>query len=189
MSQWNAYEDEYYPDEEEIKRQAEAEKAGAALTTSLFSLVLKILFLFVLFCPAILCAYLILDSLKSYTANLTRWHYFFAMVALVYGIECFVFFMKGCLLGLKKNGNGLWVLLWIICMLYCFVLPALFLHTIIFGMFRPAPGHPTSTLNMISWVAGVLISYYIYARYRLQTNTAPSIVAWAYRIGRKTAGR
>jgi hypothetical protein len=189
MNQWNSHEDEYYPDEAEITRQHKTDQVSAALTTSLFSFVLKILFFFVLFCPAILCAYLILNRFKSYTENLTRLHYFFVMTALVYGIECLVFFVKGWLLVLKKNGNGLWVLLWTICMLYCFVLPVLLVHTAIFEMFRPAPGHPTSTLNIISWISAVLISYYIYARYRLQSNTAPSIVAWAYQIGRKMGGR
>jgi hypothetical protein len=170
---------------EDGKRQAKADKASNALMTLLFSFFFRVFSFIILFCPGIFCAYIILDKLRYNSGNGHGWKYVAAFGAIVYMMECLVFFLKGWFFSLKDKDNGLWVALWIICFLYCFALPALILHTFFYIFFKPATGHATDTLNIISWVLGVLIGIYIYSRYALQSDTAPRLMTWAYRMGKR----
>jgi hypothetical protein len=170
---------------EDGRGQVEADKASTALITTVFIMFFKLISLVILFCPGILCAYLILGGLREYIGNLTGWNYGWTFIAIVYVLECLVFFLKGWFITLKEKGRGIWIIPWLICGLYCFVLPVFMMHTFIFILFKPVPGHPTNTLNMVGWVIGGLISIYIYSRYHLQSDTAPKLLAWAYRVGKR----
>jgi hypothetical protein len=169
---------------EDGKRQAESGKASTALMATLFSYFFKTIFFIILFCPGILNAYLILDGLRHYTRNLTGWNYGGTFITIVYVLECLVFFIKGWCIALKKKDNLVWIIPWLICGFYCFALPVFMLHTFIYILVKPVPGHPTNTLDMISWVVAVLMGIYIYSRYHLQSDTAPRLMGWAYRIGK-----
>jgi len=170
---------------EDGRRQAGADKASKALMTMLFSYFFKIIFLIILFCPGIFCAYLILDELQRYTGNLTGWNYGLTFITIVYVLECLVFFLKGWCIGLKEKESVIWIIPWLICGFYCFLLPVFMLHTFIYILLKPAPGHSTSTLNVISWVVSGIMGIYIYSRYLLQSDTAPKLMGWSYRIGKR----
>jgi hypothetical protein len=152
---------------------------------SIFSLFVRIILLFLVFCPGIMCAYMLLDGIKSYGGNLEGWNYFWAMTGIVYLIECVILFFKGWAEGLKEKRRQLWIIPWSIGVVYCFLFPSLLLHTFIFNLFRPAPGHPTGTLKVISWVLGVSFSTYIYYRYERRSDWAFLLTSWAYRIGQR----
>jgi hypothetical protein len=170
---------------EDGKRQAQADKASTALMTSVFSYFFKAILLIILFCPGIICAYLILAGLRHYAKNITGWNYGLTFIGIVYVLECVVFFLKGWFIALKEKGNVLWIIPWLICGFYCFLFPVIMLHTFSYTLLKPAPGDPTETLNMISWVVAGLIGFYIYSRYHLQSDTAPRLMGWSYRIGRR----
>jgi hypothetical protein len=169
---------------EDGKRQAEADKASTALMRTLFSLFFKMVSLIILFCPGILCANLILEGLRHYTRILTGWNYGWVFITIVYVLECLVFFLKGWSIALQKQNNGVWIIPWLICGFYCFALPVFMLHTFLYSLLKPVPGHPTNTVNMISWVVAGIMGIYIYSRYHLQSDTAPRLMGWAYRIGK-----
>ncbi len=170
---------------EDGRRQAEADRASTALMTTIFSFFFRAISLLLLFCPGILCAYLILGALRHYTRNLTGWNYGWTFIAIVYVLECLVFFIKGWCIALQKKGSGIWIIPWLICGCYSFALPVFMLHTFIFMLFKPVPGHPTNEVSMVSWIVGGLIGVYIYSRYHLQSDTAPRLMGWAYRIGKR----
>jgi hypothetical protein len=169
---------------EDGKRQADADKASAALMTTLFSYFFKMIFFVILLCPGIFCAYLILDGLRHYTRNLTGWNYGWAFITIVYVLECLVFFLKGWCMTLKEKNRGAWILPWFICGCYCFALPVFTLHTFVYMLLKPVPGHSINILNIVSWVVAGLMGIYIYSRYHLQSDTAPKLTGWAYRIGK-----
>jgi hypothetical protein len=169
---------------EDGKRQAEADKANTALMTTLFSYFFKTIFLIILFSPGILCVYLILDGLRPYIRSLTGWNYGWTFIIIVYVLECGVFFLKGWYIALKKKDNVVWIIPWLICGFYCFALPVFMLHTFIYSLLKPVPGQPTNSLNMISWIVAGIMGIYIYSRYHLQSDTAPRLMGWAYRIGK-----
>jgi len=170
---------------EDGKRQAVADRASTSLMTALFSFLFKTIFFIILFCPGILCAYLILEGLRRYTGNLSGWRYGLTFITIVYVLECLVFFLKGWSIALKEKGNVVWIIPWLICGLYCFILPVFMLHTFVYILLKPAPGHPTNTLNLICWLVAGLMGIYIYSRYHLQSDTAPRLMGWSYQIGKR----
>jgi len=170
---------------EDGRRQAEAERASMAFMAKIFLFFFRAISFIILFCPGIFSAYLILDELRHYTQNLTGWNYGWAFVTIVYVLECLVFFLKGWSIALRKKGSVVLVIPWLICACYCFALPVFMLHRFLFMLFKPVPGHPTNTVYMVSWVVGGLIGIYIYSRYHLQSDTAPRLMGWAYRIGKR----
>jgi hypothetical protein len=169
---------------EDGRRQAEADRASTALMRTLFSLFFKAVSLIILFCPGILFAYLILGELRHYSRNLTGWNYGLTFIAIVYVLECLVYFLKGWSIALKKKGTGVWIIPYLFCGCYCFALPIFILHSFIYMLLKPVPGHPTNSLNMISWIVAGVMGIYIYSRYHLQSDTAPRLMGWAYRIGK-----
>jgi hypothetical protein len=169
---------------EDGRRQVEADRASTALMTTMFSSFFKLISLIILFCPGILCAYLILGGLRDYTGNLRGWNYGWTFIAIVYVLECLVFFLKGWSIALKKKGSVGWIIPRLICGSYCFGLPVLMLHTFMYLLLKPVTEHPLDTLNMVSWVVAGLMGVYIYSRYHLESDAAPGLVRWAYRMGR-----
>jgi hypothetical protein len=169
---------------EDGRKQAEADRVSTALMTTVVSIFVKTVLLVILFCPGILCAYFILGGLRPYTGNLTGWNCGGTFITIVYVLECGVFFLKGWSIAGKKKGGVVWIIPWLICGFYCFALPVFMLHPFIFILFKPLPGHPSNTVNMVSWVVAGLMGIYIFSRYHLQSDTAPRLMGWAYRIGK-----
>jgi hypothetical protein len=170
---------------EEAKAQVAADHASTGLMIAVFRLFFHAIVLFFLFLPGIFCAYLLLTWLKKPIGDPHGWDYFWWMLGIVYLLECLVFFLKGWHLRLKDRDNLLWMLLWLICILYCFALPVLMMHEFILGQVRHHPAQDLSTRGMIIiWVAAVVTAGLIFWRYRLHKDTAPPLFRWAYRLGR-----
>src|SRR3984957_11612784 len=102
-------------------------------------------------------------------------------------VECLVFLLKGWSVTLKDKGNGVWIFLRAVCLIYCFAIPVLMLHALIFGQFKHPPGHPMTGLVILSWAGAVILSWLIYRRYSLDTDNAPKLMYWAYWLGRRIA--
>jgi len=51
-------------------------------------------------------------------------------------------------------------------------------------LFKPAPGNPTGTLNLITWVVAGLMGIYIYSRFHFKRPTVPIWTRWAFQIGK-----
>jgi hypothetical protein len=170
---------------EDGNRQAAADKVSTTLMTTLFSYFFKMLFVIVLFCPGIISAYLIMNGVQHYSGSLTGWNYAWVLMAIVYILECFIFFIKGLGIKLKKEGSVLLIIPWLIGGLYCFGFPVFILHTFIFDLLRQVPGHPTNILSIFSWIVSGLMGVYIYSKYHWQLDTAPRCMGWVYRIGKR----
>ncbi|HTJ14814.1 MAG TPA: hypothetical protein VL547_22405 [Dinghuibacter sp.] len=124
---------------------------------------------------------------KIHLYAVNPWRYISFLAVLTYLIECLIFLLKGWSLSLKERQKGLWMLLWGICFLYCFALPLLIARSMIFYGFKPAPHHPVDTLNLISWIAGALLGWLVYRRYRLNVDSAPKLMKWSYLLGRRAS--
>jgi len=102
-----------------------------------------------LFLPGIFCAYLLLGWGRSLLGNPQGWDYFWWMVGLVYVLECGMFFVKGRHLRMKARGNGSWVVLLVVCLLYCFALPVGMMHELIGMKVAGHPGRSLSTRGLV----------------------------------------
>jgi hypothetical protein len=170
---------------QEAKDQVAADRASTSLLLLLFSFFLRIVTLCFLFMPGIFCAYLILYALRTYLGNPKGWDYFWWMIGIVYLVECIVFLLKGWSMTLKDKGNGAWMFLWGVCFIYCFALPVLMLHALIFDQFKHPPGQSITRLEVLCWAGAAILSWLIYRRYSLGTDNAPKWMLWAYRLGRR----
>lgn len=155
------------------------------LPTYLFILILAILNYLILFSPAILLTYFILEKLRWFTAGLSKWPYFFLYLSIVYLLECAVFFLKGWLISLRLQNHKLWIAVFILLSLYCLILPTLFFQALIVGTFVSYPNRPTANSNILIWVISAVIGLYIYYRYNLTKDTCPKFFLWSYRLGFK----
>jgi len=145
------------------KAAAENEKASDALMYSVFALFGSISLLILLFCPGIFVAWLILEKYRV-SGKLKGWNYFWVMLTIILVLEILTVLFKTLSNWLRARDNWLWILPWLIYFLYCFVLPGLLVHTFVYDMFERAPGRPTDTLNIISWVLGLVAACLVYSR-------------------------
>lgn len=91
-----------------------------------------------------------------------------------------VFFVKGLLIGLKNKSNLLWVPLFIICISFTCLFPALFIHNNIQPwLHRISP----NSGNLIAWGTSILFGLYVYSRYHFLTNIAPVGALFSYQLG------
>lgn len=97
--------------------------------------------------------YLILEAAKVHLYAINPWRYIGLLAVLTYLVECLIFLLKGWSMSMRGRQKGLWMLLWGICFVYCFVLPVWIAKSMIFYGFKPAPPHPVDTLNVVSWIA------------------------------------
>lgn len=182
MSNVDYYESQGFT-REEAKRQVASDRASAHLIGLLFQWIFKFFLLLFLFAPGIFCAYVILEALKGRLTDLKGWNYFFALVGTVYVVECLFFLLKGFYIALREKGNGIWMVLWFICFLYCFALPVLMAHAIIIFQFRRPV--PTTGFVIGCWIGAMALGFLIFRRYQLDRDYAPDWMYWVYRLGRK----
>ena len=169
---------------EDGRRQAQSDRRNGSVMTTLFGFVFRIFFFIVLISPGILCAYFILATVKHRNAHLTGSTYGWTFVAVVYALECVAFFLKGWGIALQKRNSILWIIPWVICMFYGFAFPVYVLHFFTYNLFKPVPGNPTETLNLITWVVAGLMGIYIYSRFHFKRATVPIWTRWAFQIGK-----
>jgi hypothetical protein len=167
---------------EDGRRQAQSDRRNGSVMTTLVAFFFKTFFLIALFCPGIFCAYFILAAVKHYNAHLTGWTYGWTFIAVVFALESVVFFMKGWGIALRKRNSALWIIPWVICAFYGFALPVYVIHIFGYNLFKPVPGNPTSTLNLITWVVAGLMGIYIYSRFYFKRSHVPGWAGWAHRI-------
>lgn len=91
-----------------------------------------------------------------------------------------VYFVKGLLIGLKNKSNLLWVPLFIICISFTCLFPALFIHNNIRPWLHTIS--PNSG-NLMAWLTSILMGIYVYSRYHFLTNIAPMAALFAYQFG------
>jgi len=168
---------------EDGRRQAQSERRSGSVMATLVALFFKTFLLIVLLCPGIFCAYFILALVTQYNAHLIGWTYAWTFITIVYVLECVVFCLKGWGIALKKKNIIFWVIPWLICAFYGFALPVYFVHLFGYNLFKPAPGNPTGTLNLITWVVAGLMGIYIYSRFHFKRPTVPVWTRWAFKIG------
>jgi len=126
-----------------------------------------------------------MNGVQHHSGSLTGWNYAWGLIAIVYFLESLVFYIKGFGIMLKKKGSVLWIIPWLIGGLYCFGFPVFILHTFIYDLLKPVPGHPTNILSICSWIVAGVMGVYIYSRYHWQLDTAPRWMGWAYRMGKR----
>lgn len=169
---------------EDGRRQAQSERRSGSVMATLIASLFRIFFFFVLIIPGILCAYFILCASKQYNAHSTGWSYGWTFVAIVYMLECLAFFLKGWGIALQKRNSIFWIVPWVICAFYGFAIPVYGIHIFGYNLFKPVPGNPTGTVNLIAWVVAGLMGIYIYSRFHFKRTGVPRWAGWAHRIGR-----
>jgi hypothetical protein len=169
---------------EDGRRQAQSERRNGSVITTLGAFFFRILFLIVLISPGLFCAYFILAAVKRDNAPLTGWTYGWTFVAVVFALECMVFFLKGWGIALQKRNSIIWIIPWIICLFYGFALPVYGIHLFGYNLFKPVPGNPTGTLNLITWVVAGVMGIYIYSRFRFKRATVSIWARWAFQMGK-----
>jgi hypothetical protein len=169
---------------EDGRRQALLDRRSGSVMTTLVTSFFRIFLLIVLVSPGLFCAYFILAAVKHDNVHLTGWTYGWTFVAVVYGLECGMFFLKGWGVALQKRNSPLWIIPWIVCLFYGFALPVYGIHIFGYNMFKPAPGNPVSTLNLITWVAAGLMGIYIYSRFHFKRPAVPMWTRWAFQMGK-----
>lgn len=184
MSDYPDYGGDYYSGYQDGKHHAESARATAAFMTALFKLLFLCFRLFFFSLPGIFCAFVILEKSGYHMGKQNIWNYMGVWIGLVYILECLIFFLKGWSLSLKDSGQRLWMVLWAICFIYCFALPAFLLKTIVFGQFTTPKFHPTVTMIILCWASGIILGWFIFRRYNLLADTSPKWMAWSYRLGR-----
>lgn len=155
------------------------------LASYFFIIVLAVLNYLILFSPAILLTYFIFEKLRWFTTGLSRWPYFWLYIAVVYIVECAVFFLKGWLISLRIQKHKLWLVMLVLLSLYCFILPTLFFQTLISGTFISPANRAGANGNIVVWVVSGLIGLYVYYRYSLTKASCPKFFLWSYRLGYK----
>jgi hypothetical protein len=170
---------------EDGRRQAQSDRRSGSLMATLVASFFKIFFLIVLISPGLFCAYFILAAVKHDNAHLTGWNYGWTFVAVVYGLECVVFFLKGWGIALRKRNSPLWIIPWVICAFFGFAIPVYGIHIVCYDMLKPVPGSPTGTLNLITWIVAGLMGIYIHSRFHFKRPGVPRWAGWANRIGRE----
>lgn len=91
-----------------------------------------------------------------------------------------IFFIKGLLIGLKKNkGNLLWMPLFIVCILFTCVFPVWQLHSTVVQLFHKIS--PNSG-NLLAWLTSLCFGIYVYSRYNFLTDIAPRFALLVYRL-------
>ena len=169
---------------EDGRRQAQSERRSGPVMTTLAARFFRIFLLIVLISPGLFCAYFILAAVKRDDAHLTGLTYGWTFVAVVFVLECVVFFLKGLGISLKRRNSPLWIVPWLICAFYGFGLPVYVVHIFGYNLFRPVPGSPTGILNLITWVVAGLIGIYIFSRFHFKRATVPIWTRWAFRMGK-----
>lgn len=99
-----------------------------------------------------------------------------------YLILCFVYFLKGIIIGLRAKNNTLWILPWIICIILCCIFPAFIIKSVVVGMF-PITERQDIWCLVLSWAAFLFSLFYIYGFYQFKTPNAPRILHWSYALG------
>jgi uncharacterized membrane protein YuzA (DUF378 family) len=169
---------------EDGRRQAQSERRHGSVMTTLVASFFRIFFLIVLMSPGLFSAYFILAAVKHDNAHLTGWTYGWTFVAVVFVLECGMFFLKGCGMALQKRNSPIWIIPWVICALYGFALPVYGIHIFGYNLFKPVLGNPTGTLNLVTWVVAGLAGIYVYSRFHFTRPNVPRWAGWAHRIGR-----
>lgn len=81
-------------------------------------------------------------------------------VFLTYLILCFVFFLKGIIIGLWTKGRKLWIIPWVICVLVCCIIPAYLAKEFVTVMFQPSEQDSMWSVGL-SWGAFVMALWYL----------------------------
>lgn len=164
---------------------AASKNGDSNLVASFFIIILAGINYLVLFTPAIFVTYLILEKLRWFTTGLGKWPYFWLYIAVIYIVECGVFFLKGWLISLKSQGHKLWLVMLALLSLYCLILPTLFFQALIKDFFISPPNRPAADGNITIWIISGLIGLYVYSRYNLTRDICPKIFFWSYKLGYK----
>jgi hypothetical protein len=169
---------------EEAIAQAKADRASTGLMMAVFRLFFICFKWFFLVLPSIFWSYLIVEKIKGPFKKADNWDIFWWMCGSVYLLECLVFFLKGWQISLRQRGNRIWIVIISVCILYCFAFPVVMFQVWIAEEINRNPRSHVSPVQVIAWIAGILLGWLIYRRYNLTKDEAPRFVWWAFRLGR-----
>lgn len=180
---WNA--PDSYPDETENEYEDRKRKESDSSSNLMFGIIqllffgLKIAAIFGVF---IYAGFLLSKKIwGEETDNFKLWG---LTLFFTYLIFCFIYFLKGTIIGLRAKHRKLWVLPWSICVLLCCIIPAYIVKIMVESMFSLAERDSLWYIG-VSWGAFVLFALYVYNIYQFKTATAPKIFYWTYAFGLK----
>lgn len=175
-------EDESYGEYVERKK---AEQASTDLAVMLFLFLFRVIRAIFVYFPLFYISYTVTVKYRVDAHSFGGLALIFLLVYIQLGV---IYFVKGILIGLKSNGNSLWILLWIVCVLAACAIPGLIVQSLIQGMFGPS-AQMLPHNQFISWGIGGLFSLYVYSCYKFRTHYSPRFVFWPYWCGFKLVSR
>ncbi|WP_060873518.1 hypothetical protein [Myroides odoratus] len=176
--------DENETEEEYLNRTDTASTFGVGLLRLLgvlFVIALKFAIIFGLF---VLSAYSISKKLVGQEA--TSFQIWGSTLLITYLLFCFIYFLKGIVIGFRLKRSMLWILPWVVCVLFCCVAPAYIVKTLVLSQFHPSNREELWSV-ILSWGAFVISLLYIYNMYQFKTPNAPYILRWAFYLGVKVS--
>lgn len=107
-------------------------------------------------------------------------------ILFTYLLFCFIFFLKGIIIGLRSKNRKLWILPWVVCIFLCCIVPAFLVQSAVSIMFNPAQQQQL-WYTAISWGVFLLSLFYIYGIYQFKTPNAPRVLYWSFSLGLKVS--
>lgn len=151
--------------------------ASASILTFVLSLILNVF----VYLPILYFGYIVVFFLFPEAGKNQQ---FILILLFAYMFYCLIYFIKGILVKLKNNGNGVWSLLWLFCVIVTCVLPAFMALEFLESFIEPSKR--TDNINrFITWTGALLFSFFVYSRYQFKTDVAPKIAFWSYLAGFK----
>ncbi|HKO80164.1 MAG TPA: hypothetical protein VJU78_07215 [Chitinophagaceae bacterium] len=138
----------------------------------------KWIFKAIVYLPLWFAGYIITANILSKDDSAFAW---IALVLLVaFFIYQLVFFLKGLMIGLRNNGNLIWLLLFILCVAFTSVFPTwMMFENVKVIMSELSKDNAT----LMTWIFSVVLGLYILSQYNFLTDMAPGVASTAYEAG------
>lgn len=169
---------DYYQGYEDAMRQARVTRS-AGLLGFVIRTILSILYSVFVYAPLLVLSYFLVNEISALYSNDV--YIKIGLTAIVaYLLFSFVYWLKGILIGLRTNGQSLWIVVWAICVMATCGIQAIIGQNLLETFFRE---RQIANYDVWSWIGASAILILIYSHYQFVSNVAPRSVFWSYKAG------
>lgn len=170
---------EYYQGYQDGYWQAKSNARYHAVGGSLIHIIFTVIHLGVVLLPLLWIAFSTAEAIKHTYSNDTVIK--IALIAFfTYLMYSMLFLLKGIIIGLREFKKGIWVLLWVVCLIFTCGLQIYICQYQLENYFS---SQAIANATFWSWAASVILGFLVYSHYSFLTNIAPRSVFWPYKFG------
>ena len=170
---------EYYQGYQDGYWQAKSNARYHAVGGSLIQIIFTAMHFGVVLLPLLWIAFASAESVKHTYSNDTTIK--IALIALfTYLMYSLLFLLKGIIIGLREFKKGIWVLLWMACLIFTCGLQIFICQYQLETYFN---SKAIANATFWSWAGSIILGFLVYSHYSFLTNIAPRSVFWAYKFG------